>query len=310
MASLLGALDKAPAPSKPSLKRKTSPPMTSDRGSSPDRAYPNLHLEEDYLTSPKKRPRTTGSSSSGMTPTIDRMADMAFNTDSDGADVDYDSFFEDDIDMDVDENGDFKVKPEPEEIVLPKQKARPAPAPAPKEEKDEDIKPRWLSIHEALNVAKEDETIGTLPSSSASKSINIDALESDGALRFFWLDYLEHNGRLYLIGKLKDKKTNLWISCCVTVENLQRNLFALPRERRVEMDEDGDEVETDVIPDEEDVYNDFDLIRQEMKIKTFKGKFVERSYAFGDKDIPRGSAKWLKIVYPFTGMEVLPLPPS
>ncbi|KAJ2926264.1 hypothetical protein H1R20_g10824, partial [Candolleomyces eurysporus] len=135
---------------------------------------------------------------------------------------------------------------------------------------------------------------------STNLSITIEALEPDGSLRFFWLDYLEHDGKLYLVGKLKDKKTNAWVSCCVTVEGLQRNLFALPRERRVELDEDEEEVETDVVVEEEDVYGDFDLIRKQMKIKTFKAKFVERSYAFGDKDIPREKRKWLKIVYPFT----------
>ncbi|KAF5332256.1 hypothetical protein D9611_008203 [Ephemerocybe angulata] len=304
MANLLGALDSAPAPAppKPSRKRKTSPELSSPVTSSPEGATAPYD-DEDFF-SPKKRPRTNGTSEAGMTPTIDRMADFNFNTDSDGPteEIDYDSFFEDDIDMDVDENGDFKVKPEPEDIGLPKPKARPAAPAKKKEEKmeeEEEVKPKWLSVHESLNVAKEEDIIGSTHSSS-SKSSNIDALEPDGSLRFFWLDYLEHDGKLYLVGKLKDKKTGVWVSCCVTIEGLQRNLYALPRERRAEMDEDGEEVEGDIIPDEEDVYNDFDMIRKKMKIKTFKAKFVERGYAFGEKDIPRGKAKWLKIVYPFT----------
>jgi len=248
---------------------------------------------------------STGTSEGGMTPTIDRMAELEFNTDSDGvsvgADVDYDGFFDDDFNMDVDENGDFKpaIKEEPKEIKLPKRPVKPS-AVVPKKE-GEDVKPRWLSVHESLNVTKE-EDLGTLHSISSSKSVNIDALEPDGTLRFFWLDYLEHEGKLYLVGKLKDKKTGAWVSCCVTVEGIQRNLYALPRERRVELDEDNEEVETDVVPGEEDVYGDFNLIRKELKIKNFRAKMVERSYVFGDKNVPREKTKYLKIVYPFSGL--------
>jgi len=35
-------------------------------------------------------------------------------------------------------------------------------------------------------------------------------LESDGSLRFFWLDYLKHEGKLYFIGILKDKASGVW----------------------------------------------------------------------------------------------------
>ena len=124
-------------------------------------------------------------------------------------------------------------------------------------------------------------------------------LEPDGSLRFFWLDYLELDGSIYFTGKLRDKVTGAWLSCCVTVEGLQRNLFALPREKIVEQDEDGNLVDADVVPSLEDVYNDFDMIRKQLNIKSWKAKFVKRKYAFGEKKVPRGESQWLKVVYGF-----------
>ena len=109
-----------------------------------------------------------------------------------------------------------------------------APAPAAKK-KEEEGEPAWLSVHASLAVASGD-TFGPLEANASKvKSENINALEEDGSLRFFWIDYLEQDGRVYFIGKLKDKATGTWISCCVTVDNLQRNLFLLPRERQLGM---------------------------------------------------------------------------
>lgn len=60
--------------------------------------------------------------------------------------------------------------------------------------------------------------------------------------------------------------------------------------------------ETDIAPSLPDVYKDFDEVRKNAGIKSFKGKFVNRNYAFGEPDVPRGESKWMKVVYPFTGM--------
>ena len=126
-------------------------------------------------------------------------------------------------------------------------------------------------------------------------------LEEDGSLRFYWLDYLENAGKLYFTGKVQDKKSKAWVSICVTVENLERNLFVLPRERRMEEDEMGNQYETDEVPGLPDVYSDFDRLRKKAGIKGFKAKFVKRKYAFGEKDVPRDERQWMKVVYPFTG---------
>lgn len=58
----------------------------------------------------------------------------------------------------------------------------------------------------------------------------VQALEEDGSVRFYWLDYVETNGVLHFIGKVLDKETKKYVSCALTVEGIDRNLFVLPRQ--------------------------------------------------------------------------------
>jgi hypothetical protein len=46
---------------------------------------------------------------------------------------------------------------------------------------------------------------------------NISVLEPDCSLRFYWLDYLEHEGKLYFMGRLVDKGSDASAFCCVAV---------------------------------------------------------------------------------------------
>ena len=157
--------------------------------------------------------------------------------------------------------------------------------------------------HRHLNVVDKTDVLGSGSTSASVKGSAVSALEPDGSLRFFWLDYLEYEGKLYFIGKTQDKSSQAWVSCCVTVENMQRNLFVLPRTRRMEQDEESGEFhETDTVPDPTDVYNDFDLIRKRFGVKSWKAKFVKRNYAFGEKNVPTGESQWMKVVYGFNGM--------
>jgi hypothetical protein len=41
-------------------------------------------------------------------------------------------------------------------------------------------------------------------------------------------------GTIYLFGKVKNEATGVYESCCVTVNNIERCLFFLPREKRVQ----------------------------------------------------------------------------
>ena len=91
------------------------------------------------------------------------------------------------------------------------------------------------------------------------------------------------------------------MSCCVTVEGVQHNLFVLLHKKHVEEDKEGKLEETDIIPDLQSVYGDFDMVRKKMGIKLWKGKFVKRRYVFGEPDVPRDETQWLKVVYGFDG---------
>lgn len=63
------------------------------------------------------------------------------------------------------------------------------------------------------------------------ESQNVDILEENGNLKMWWYDAYERRekGYVYIFGKVLNKKTNKYVSCCVTVKNIERNLFVLPR---------------------------------------------------------------------------------
>jgi DNA polymerase alpha subunit A len=251
---------------------------------------------EDLITSPKKKVRIEAK---GMAPTIEKMGAMDVAGQLAAHEEDYDSSFDDilveDL-METDEKPALPIKAEVVDMELPKVAVKVNNAVVKKEENTS-----WLSVYDSLTV-KPDENFGKLgnsvaASSSSAHASTISALEDDGSFRFFWLDYLEHEGVLYFIGKTFDKNTNSYVSCCVTVANLQRNLFILPRPKQ--LDEEG--LETDVVPDMPAVWKDFDQVRKNAGIKGWKAKFVKRRYAFGKPDVPREERQWLKVVYGFDG---------
>jgi len=317
MSSLLGELDGAPIQRDvlKSRKRKSVPDHLSDSSSSTTSRVQTYRkssyidpssggLAEDGLVpssdgiNSKKRMKVDDGS---VTPTTEQLAHLDVHSSSD-----IDSSFYDDMElnepMDVDGlNIEPIVKKELQPVSLrpttPNDKSSFA-----KPIKTEDVKPAWLSVYDTLKVESK-EIPGTTTSLTLSNPPDVSALEEDGSYRFFWLDYLELEGKIYFIGKFKDKKSDTWSSCCVTVEGVQRNLFCLPREKRVEQDEDGDFYDTDIIPSLQDVYADFELIRKQMGIKSWRAKFVKRKYAFGEKDVPRAETQWLKVVYGFNGYE-------
>ncbi|KAI9235463.1 MAG: DNA polymerase family B-domain-containing protein [Podila humilis] len=119
-------------------------------------------------------------------------------------------------------------------------------------------------------------------------------LEENGNLRMYWIDACEVRGVVYLFGKVLQRTTNTYVSCCVAVQNIERNLFLLPRSRRV--DKQGNiKEEVDI----SSVYTEFDTICQAYKIPTFLSKPVERKYAFDLPGIP-STGEYLKVVYPYS----------
>ncbi|TFY64658.1 hypothetical protein EVJ58_g2476 [Rhodofomes roseus] len=307
------------ASSSPTPKARSHPTTHSYRsnypdtpGSSSDGFVEDVRFDDvssdDYMLSPKKKLKTDNAA---IVPAIERMSQMEVHSASSGTE-DCDTSY-DDVDMtafnDVDDdeiNGE-PSKPVPQAKLPVKMEVDAEPKPlhpingkldAQAKKKLDEI-PSWLSVYESLQTTTDDSLGQASASRNSASHSDISVLEEDGSLRFFWIDYLEHEGKVYFVGKTQDKVSKAWHSCCVTVENLQRNLFLLPRERRMEEDEEGELHETDVKPEMSDVYADFDRIRKAMGIKSWKGKPVKRNYAFGEKDIPRGENDWLKVVYGF-----------
>lgn len=86
----------------------------------------------------------------------------------------------------------------------------------------------WNDVTSKLNVLSSP----TSETVSFGKVKPQDALEEDGSLRMFWLDYTEINGSLCLFGKVKNRKTGSYVSAFVKVDNILRKLYFLPRELR------------------------------------------------------------------------------
>ncbi|KAF9302281.1 DNA-directed DNA polymerase alpha catalytic subunit pol1 [Mortierella antarctica] len=148
----------------------------------------------------------------------------------------------------------------------------------------------WMTVESNLNSAafdtKEPEVVVDVQGSTI--------LEENGSMRMYWIDACEVRGVVYLFGKVLQKATNTYVSCCVAVQNIERNLFLLPRSRRV--DKQGNiKEEVDI----SSVYTEFDAICQVYKIPTFLSKPVERKYAFDLPGIP-GTGEYLKVVYPYS----------
>jgi DNA polymerase alpha subunit A len=249
----------------------------------------------DDCFSPKKRVRVDDAD---LKPATEGLAKLGVESSSD----EFDKY--DDL-MDIDDNVDLTpaIKMDEDQIIPKRVLAKATNTTT----EAESTKPNWLSVYESLAVTTE-ATLGPLSSSSnTANTSHFSILEDDGSLRFFWLDYLELDGRLYFIGKVKDKITSTWISSCVTVENIERNLYVLPRDKRVQLVDEA-LVETDIVPSEEDIHDDFDAIRKQIGIKSWRGKFVKRNYVFGEEDIPRGESQWMKAVYSFAGQSVFRCP--
>lgn len=334
MSNILSSMDAAPLPVPKSRKRK--PSLEYDNSSSPLSSgsrfstYRSSKLSSGFTSSdppdessfpssdgvpfsPQKKLKVGDYSGVGMTPAIDKLTKMEVNTPG-VSDTSFDdmTFDTDDLYMDVDCDKVSTAPLKKEELIMKTSIPVSAPQRLPlmvkDEERKEDALPSWLSVHAALNVT--DDSVGMLDRHRSSSHVS--ALEEDGSLRFYWIDYLELDGKVYFVGKVLDKQTNKYVSCCVTVENLVRNLYVLPRTRRVGacfsysvyypankiVDHGAD---TDIIPTQDDVYDDFEQIRRKVGVKSWAAKWVKRKYAFGEEGVPTGEADWMKVVYGFNG---------
>jgi DNA polymerase alpha subunit A len=147
----------------------------------------------------------------------------------------------------------------------------------------------WNAVTSKLNV------LSTPPSDTRTfgKMAPRDAIEEDGSLRMFWLDYTEVNGSLCLFGKVKSKSTGQYVSAFVKIDNILRKLYFLPREfRHRHGRETTEEVEM------KDVYEEVDGLMSKLKVNMHKIKPCSRKYAFELPDVPK-EADYLKLLYPY-----------
>ncbi|KAL5393150.1 hypothetical protein PMIN02_005849 [Paraphaeosphaeria minitans] len=153
----------------------------------------------------------------------------------------------------------------------------------------------WNDVTEKLNVQSSPAPAIT---SSVGKLKPEAALEEDGSLRMFWIDYTEINGSLCLFGKVKDKNTGNYASCFIKVDNILRKMYFLPRETRLTKGQQTDE-EVEM----SDVYEEVDNLMSKHRVTMHKIKSCTKKYAFELPDIPR-EADYLELLY---GYEKMPL---
>ncbi|KAJ1909617.1 DNA-directed DNA polymerase alpha catalytic subunit pol1 [Tieghemiomyces parasiticus] len=143
----------------------------------------------------------------------------------------------------------------------------------------------------------------SMPSASATATAEA-VLDADGTLPFFWLDAFEKDGLVYLFGKVRHQppcstgptdpaKAARYLSCCLTVRNLDRNLFVLPREKV--LDATGHETDEDVTMTH--VLAEMEPALKALRITRRRAKQVTRKYAFELPGIP-SDATYYKLLYP------------
>uniref|UniRef100_A0A452U993 DNA polymerase n=1 Tax=Ursus maritimus TaxID=29073 RepID=A0A452U993_URSMA len=122
--------------------------------------------------------------------------------------------------------------------------------------------------------------------------------DEEQVFQFYWLDAYEDQynqpGVVFLFGKVWIESAKTHVSCCLMVKNIERTLYFLPREMKIDLNT-GKETETPVTM--KDVYDEFDeKIAAKYKIMKFKSKPVEKNYAFEIPDVPEKS-EYLEVRY-------------
>ncbi|XP_072546026.1 DNA polymerase alpha catalytic subunit isoform X2 [Salminus brasiliensis] len=125
----------------------------------------------------------------------------------------------------------------------------------------------------------------------------VEGPDGEMVFRFYWLDAFEDQfnqpGVVYLFGKVWIESVKVFVSCCVAVKNIERTMYFLPREHKVNL-QTGEE--TDVPVGMMDVYQEFNSLSEKFKIMKFKSKKVEKNYAFEIPDVPT-QCEYLEVRY-------------
>ncbi|XP_050308740.1 DNA polymerase alpha catalytic subunit [Anthonomus grandis grandis] len=136
--------------------------------------------------------------------------------------------------------------------------------------------------------------------------------DDNKAFRFFWWDAFEdpekQKGTVFLFGKTYSTEQKKYVSCCVAIKNVERQIFLLPTPHI--LDDQGKPTEETVTY--KDLYSEFSEIADTFGIKTFKARLTQKKYAF-DVSVPEES-DYLEVKYsanfPKIKMDLLTKPPK
>ncbi|KAM7301016.1 DNA polymerase alpha catalytic subunit [Ixodes scapularis] len=160
-----------------------------------------------------------------------------------------------------------------------------------KEESLDDSFPEWTGVVAEDAVRRPaDVKVESLPL--------VENENGEKVVRFFWLDayedYFKNPGVVHLFGKVKLLDASTYASCTVTVCNIPRKVYLLPRPFHFDS---AVKAETDEPVTMKDVYDEFRCIAEKQRIEEFKTKAVTKRYAFDKEGVP-AEAEYLEIVYP------------
>uniref|UniRef100_A0A3P8U5A2 DNA polymerase n=1 Tax=Amphiprion percula TaxID=161767 RepID=A0A3P8U5A2_AMPPE len=120
----------------------------------------------------------------------------------------------------------------------------------------------------------------------------VEGADGEQVFRFYWLDAFEEPysqpGVVYLFGKVWIESAESHVSCCVSVKNIERTMYLLPREYTGEV--------SDTPVEMVDVYQEFSELSEKFRIMKFKSKKVEKNYAFEIPDVP-SQCEYLEVRY-------------
>ncbi|KAM3860865.1 DNA polymerase alpha catalytic subunit [Diretmus argenteus] len=125
----------------------------------------------------------------------------------------------------------------------------------------------------------------------------VEGPDGEQVFRFYWLDAFEDQysqpGVVYLFGKVWIESAKAYVSCCVAVKNIERTMYLLPREYKVNV-KTGEVSDTPV--GIMDIYQEFSELSERFKIMKFKSKKVDKNYAFEIPDVPT-QCEYLEVRY-------------
>ena len=90
----------------------------------------------------------------------------------------------------------------------------------------------WSAVQDSLLPQASTSEIDHVSAPTGSTKAENILDDDDGSLKMFWLDFMELEGAVHLVGKVLDRKTGKYVSACVSVNGIQRNLFVKPRAKR------------------------------------------------------------------------------